>query len=405
MQNAGKMLVALILCFILVGCGSGDSEKSFASFQAALNSELSKADLRIYWPVELRLDDDETLTKLQLLDENLYCLTSTNRLIAINASTGIEKWSYRVAPGEDTVYRPSHVNKVVLSEKPLGAPEIMGVKPARMGKQFNAVLINTISYVVVLNRDTGEVRSKIPFKFSASNSGASDGRYFFVGSFGGQYHAIALSEAIVAWSFSTGSMISAPIRYFNKHIFVASEDHKLYCTQVGVRGKEIWSRKFDGAATAAFYVDTQCFVPCRDNRLYAFDALSGVSQWKSFICDGPLTSGVQVGKEKIYQYSDNDGLYAIDSSSGKKQWHIPSRTSLRVVAVADGKVYVRTTGGMILVVDDDSGKISQKVAIKGISLIAGNVRTPAIYIATRDGKVLCLQLRQAGHLTMDMVTK
>lgn len=234
MQNAGKLLLALALCLGAAGCAPPG--------KAVLSEEvLAKAGLTIYWPLGGRsiFDEGESIKHLWLLDENLYCLTDTNRLIAIDAATGAPKWFQAVAEPGDSVFGPCHFDGMTLSAAPLTVAEIAGDKSVVLDAAFDAVLINSVRQILVMDRATGKIWRKIPLAFSAGSSGATDGSYYYVGSTHGQYYAFALNEALKAWAMQTGDMISAAIGYSDDHVFVASQDGYFYCTQTGRQGKRV----------------------------------------------------------------------------------------------------------------------------------------------------------------------
>ncbi len=408
MFNVSKGLIIVVLCLAVAGCPPNSTSSTSVKISDIISAgELARADLQYYWPLamELPLEKGETIERLQLLDENLYCLTSENRLMAIDASIGTLKWCYDKIGADETVFQLSHVNSISLAEKPIGPSEIMGTKAEPERQTFDAVLINTIEYVVVLDREKGWGYRKIPFKFAANSAGVSDGRHFFVGSIDGGYYAIALNEAVQAWRLSTESMISAPLKYSNDRIFVASEDHKFYCSEVGSQGTNVWTHQMDAAITAPFHVgEIGCFVPCRDNRLYAFDSRGG-KLWSRghFVCQGPLTRAVQVSENTVFQYADDDGFYAININNGRKRWDLRDYPPTKVVAMADGEVYLFVAGGQMLVVNEMSGEVKHSLVMSGMDIFTSNTDAPAIYAARRDGKIFCIRLRKAGQLTAEML--
>ena len=396
MRNVWTLLLATAVCMTSAGCGLLSSPAGKIPPQ-----ELGKADLHYYWPLDMKLAEDETVKGLQLLDENLYCLTSLNRLVALDAATGDMRWSKNVAAPGEKVFRPVHVDNVSLAAKPVGVSEIMEWKAGPPAQQFDAIMINTVEYVLVLDRATGVEYRRIPFQFSANSGGTSDGRYFYAGSTGGRCYAFALNEAVLAWSLEAGGMISAPLEYLNGRVFVAGEDYNLYSAQTGTRGKTVWSQRLDGSVTARMYVDERgCFVPCGDNRLYAFDSMNGTPLWGPFVCQGPLHSGVQASDNSVFIYAENDGFYAIDIETGEQRWSVSGQGRIKVVAVSEGLVYlVNTTTGHLVVADEMLGKVKHTLRIAGVGSVAGNARVDAIYTATADGKVYCIRPRKSERLT------
>jgi len=400
MRGIVKCIAIAALCLTAIGCGP-------SGYEGVPPVETLKGlDLQYYWDLDLDPDSGESISSIWLLDEKLYCFTSDNRLIAIDAATGVRKWTYQVAkPGERVFLPPTHFDDIHVSRKVHGVAEIMGWKAPPSEEPFNALMLNTLHYMVLLDRVTGVEWRRIPLKFAANSGGSSDGRYYFAGAAGGRYHAIALNEAIEAWSLETDSMITSPPMYHNGRLFVASEDHHLYSAEIGAHGKQVWRQTLDASVTGQMQVDARgCFVPCQDNRLYAFDAMSGTPLWDPFVCAGPLSEGVQAGEETLFQYADRDALYAVNVANGRERWHLPSAKRASVVGLISGMVYVRdTSAGELQIVDELLGSIANTIEVDADLLFAPNALKSALYIATPDGRVFCIRLHSAGRLTEEML--
>ncbi len=313
---------------------------------------------------------------------------------------------YQVAEPSETVFLPpAHFADIHVSRKVFGVSEIMGWKELPLEKPFDAVMVNTVHDMALLDRLTGAEWRRIPFKFPANCGGSTDGRDYFTGATGGRYHAIALNEALDAWSLSTDSMITSPPQYHNGRLFVASEDHHLYSAEVCARGRQVWRQMLDASVVGQIHVDARgCFVPSQDNRLYAFDAMSGTTLWDPFVCAGPLSQGVQAGEDTLFQYADRDGLYAINVANGRKRWHLPSASPSHVVGVIGGMAYVRdTSADELRVVDGLLGTITHTIHVARPLMFARNALVPAVYLATPDGRIFCIRLRSAGRLTEEML--
>ena len=395
MRNASKLLVALILCLVIAGCAQQPSI-------VPSEEELEGMGLRVYWQMRVVLRSGETVRRIQLLDEMLYVLTSENRLVAVDAASGRNKWDYEVSDNpRATVFRPTHTDGVVLSLEPLTVAEIVEESSGEMTDPFGAVFINTIDRVAVLNRATGKLHRNISFKdFAANGAGVSDGHYFYVGSTGGMYYAYALNEAVLTWDLGSEGIIEAPLQYHAGRLFVASRDKKLYAVQTGGEGKEVWTQRMDGEVSARFHVEERgIFVPNQDGRLYAYDSKDGTRLWPPFVCQGPLTRGVQVSEYTLFQYADGDGFYAIDVAKGELRWR-RSRGPAQVAAMYDGKVYL-IEGRDLLILDEIQGTPEHSIRIAGAGSCAANVRSAAVFLADPNGNVCCLRPRKAGRLTVE----
>jgi len=393
------------------GAGGGGGVGSVGS-HVPVPAQLGKLQLQYYWQARLPLEGAEHVARLYRLDENVYCLTDKNRLFAVDAATSLLKWQHKVADPAQTVLPPAHANGARLPLRVGGVKELLSThakeQALKEASALDIVAINTLSEVQVLDRQTGRQIRKIPFEFSANTGGSTDGECFYVGTTDGWYYAIRLFDAIPLWWGKTGDIIMAPPMVHGGYLFVASTDGGLQALAVAERGRRLWQSgdrltlAMHGPVTAAFHVDDRgCFIPCEDHRVYAYHTASGRPLWEPFTCQGPLRDPIQVGTNTIFQYATGDKLYAINLANGKLRWSLPE--GRKVLAVMDNDVYLLDKSGRLLVVDEILGKVKGVLPLAGLELCAGSATAPAVYAATRDGRVVCIRQKSAGHLTVDVL--
>jgi len=361
---------------------------------------LAKAGLQYYWRAEVSLQCGEAIVKMYRLDENLYCMTDLNRVIALDAVRGTFKWTVAVADPGDTVFRPCHADSIVLSEKASSIAEILDRRRSGDVEPFDAVLFNTLSKLIVIDRATGRlVRRGIDFDFAANTGGATNETYFFVGATSGRYCGILIQEAVKVWTLSTGDILKAPLELHGKRLYVGGEDGYFYATRVSDRGEQAWKQKTDGPITAAFHVDARgCFVPSEDNRLYAFNPASGRQLWEPFVCQGPLRDAVQVGGQSVFQYARGDRLYALDLATGRLRWDMPSGRV--VLANLNAETYVLDASNNLIVVNEMTGERKASLGILDYDVFLPNTTAEAIYMATASGNIACVRTLRAGYLRL-----
>ncbi len=390
--------LTVCLCVVLVGISLAGCTKP----QKLHEDVLVNAGLQTYWEFQLLLAPDESLAEIHRVDDRLYCLTDRNSLIAIDAKTGLREWTRKIAQPGQTVFAPTHADRVMLADKVTGVAGITNPSKAPHPKIYDTVMINTLSHVLVMDRTNGRVIRKIAFDFSANTSGSSDGRYFYVGSTRGWYYGILLAEAIKGWWLSADAMISAPVKLFGNRLYVADQAGNFIITATGRKGEKLRTVKLSGSVTAEFHVDALgCFVPSDDNRLYAFD-LSGNRLWEQpFVCQGPLRHGVQIANDTIFQFASDDKFYAIDRQTGQARWSHP--TARRVLAAIEGDVYLLNESNSLVIVDELLGTVKMSFPMTGWDMLLSNSSAPAIYVATTGGRLACIRKISAGRLTPEML--
>lgn len=413
MASRCKFVLAATLCLMACGCGSQASMSSGLTH----DSVLAKAGLHNYWQLDLQLPRGEKVVKLILIEENLYCLTTSNYLLAVDATSGVRKWSCKVAADGAKVFPPCHGAAVPVDPNYVNVDKVRFPPAPELLLARDLLLVNTPDYVLALDRTTGQEVRNIPFgvygpsSFVANTGGSCDGTFFYVGTTHGEVQAIRVNEGVVAWRYSAGSIMSSAPRCFSPggapRIYVAGGEGDYFILKAGPGVSALWpalgSRRWSamaGASVAQFHVDDRAaFIPCVNQRVYAFGLSGGDPIWW-FTAKGQLLDDIQVSENSVFQYSRGDKLYALDPSSGKQRWSL--RQGRRVLASMPSRgvptAYLVDNARNLLVVDEILGKIQASIPLTGVNLFADNTSATAIYIGNTEGRLVCLRHIGAEHL-------
>ncbi|MFA6133143.1 MAG: PQQ-binding-like beta-propeller repeat protein [Phycisphaerae bacterium] len=398
-----------LLIVVLAGCHQAQDTDEWSDFTQP--KALDRVGLQYYWSLQAPLGKDEQIRCLSLVDEKLYCLTSQNRLVAIDAATGGSMWSLALANPSQRVFPPVHANAAAV---PPWDGDVAKDRPSTemiaKAKPFDAVVLNTLSHILVINRVSGEIVSSIPLPFVANSGGATDGTAYYVASVDGSYHAIDLRSTLELWKRDTGGMVSAAPRLMGGVLYVAGEDQVAYATQTAT-GRSLWTSRDSGSTpmhgpvTADIAVDaSRCYVPCGDNRLYVYDRLTGKCPWEPFVCQGPLQQGVQVGEATIFQNASRDKFYAIDAASGTQRWSRKGGGMILAATKEKGnEVYLLDNSDNVYTLDEITGASQAVWTVFGFDVFAPNATAPAMYAASAGGRVVCIRPRSAGLLSPEML--
>jgi outer membrane protein assembly factor BamB len=400
-------MIPLILA-ALIGC-QGDTlgPKGPGSVEVAGPFDadaLKHLGLKVYWTFPLTLDPGERVETLYRLDEKLYCLTNDNTLIAVDAMRGVPTWRHNVADPGKKVYPPTHADGVSLTDRLVGIEGIIDPNSIEATKPFDAVMLNTLTSVIVLDRTTGRmVRApkQIPFKSAANTAGATDGQSFFFGDATGRIVDIRLASGVAAWEIATDTILTAPPVYYANHVFFAGEDARFIAVQLGGAAKVSWTQTATGPITAAFYAGKKgCYVASEDMKIYAYDPFAGHELWdQPFHTAGPCRQPIQVAEESLFQYADDDRLYAVNLFTGEKRWDMAE--GRRVLAVMAGKAYVLDDSNTLRIVDEMTGEPVGALPMVDAGVMLSNTTAPAIFGVTKDGELFCLRTLDAPRLTAD----
>ena len=127
---------------------------------------LAKAGLEYYWRFNLKLAAGERIDRVHRVDENFYCVTNQRRLLAVDARRGVPMWAYQIGREGETIFRPVHGDRVALRDERDGLLDMLHPKEVAPPPQFDAVMINTISSLIVLDRTTGRQARIIDLSFA-----------------------------------------------------------------------------------------------------------------------------------------------------------------------------------------------------------------------------------------------
>ena len=415
-MRATALLTIATMCLLVLGCQPTAPVQevskpvdidSSAQASTTIDEQLAAVGLRYYWTLPLELDDYDRIDRLYQIDENVYGLTELNQLIGINAKTGVALWRHRVTTPGLTVFDPVHADQVPLTKEVVGIAGILDPSLAVDALPIDLVMVNTITGLTVLNRQTGEMMRSledVPFSFAANSSGTTDGESFFVGAASGEVVAMRYAEGIRGWRVTTDEMVTAPPTYYNDHVFVGSKEmgqYKFFAIRYTPDTSILWSQVIGGPIIASFYVGPRgCYVACDDMRVYAFDPLSGQYLWEQpFTCRGPGKRPIQVSDQTVFHYAENDRLYAIHLFTGEKRWDMID--GRQVLAVIEQDVYVLDKNRQVHVVDEMSGEVSATIDLSDYDLFVPNTTTPAIFVGQRGGLLRCIRRISDGHLTAD----
>ena len=381
---------------LAAGCGApGGGPGAGGSADDFQPPSLAGTGLSHYWQAPLPIDPGETIERLYHLDEKIYLLTSDRDLIAVDARTGLAQWVYRIGYELEEIFDPCHpIEQVSL---PVDTPD------GREVKFFDAVMINTVSRLIILDRSDGTEIRDLSFRtFTANAGGSADAKHFYVGSVSGLYYAFDYGMRVPSWRLKTEEMISAPTVVDGKYVYVGSEDGHLYASEVSLRPEKVWIHEMGGAVVSRFIVNrTGCFVPCMDGRVYGLDFATGESIWEApYAYEKPMVGPILVGENSLFQRSEDGKLHVLDMRTGRLLWTQPDVQ--KVLANMDELVYTLAPGPELRVYSEDLGEEEIAVPLDGLELFLANSTVPAIY-AVGGRKLHCIRPESAERLTPEML--
>ena len=396
---------AATACLLAAGCGNGNGYGNGDGVSPPIAEEdLMKAGLEYRWEYDHLLLGGETIEKVWALDENLYLLTSENRLAAIRNNDGILLWTIDLGMQQREVFPPVHVDSMNLTPLPLTLEQGYYRENVPEADEFDAMAINTISRMWVVNRSTGRVYRALEFDdlnigFAANAGGTASARRFYFAGTRGFIQAVGLPAAVRDWRVSVDALVSVPLVFHSGYLYAGDSKGTVHCIAVDQQEiKTVWTSRVDGPVVAAFHVDDRgCFVPSKYGRLYAYDYGTGrLLQGYPVVLKGDLPTPVQVSELSVFQYATQSGLSGVNLVTGEIRWQMPEGRF--VLGVNRGEVYVLDRDGNLRVVNELTGQAAVTVPMTGYNLFAHTARHDRVFAASRTGRVVCIQKVGTGLL-------
>lgn len=303
-----------------------------------------------------------------IADGILYVGAFNQRLYAIDAETGTERWSFDAG---GTVHGPAVVDGVVYVVT--GANDLIAVDAASGMERWrvdlkagNVRLPTVVDGTVYLS--SGDMASNIPAVangtvYTGGGPSSSDGR-----AGGSVLYAIDATTGQERWRFPTG------------------DTQALYAIDTAT-GQLHWRNTVNTSpwGVPAVSKDVVIIDPGYNGPLIALNATSGQEIWRY---NGSTGQGPVVVENVLYSTN-----FALDLETGRELWRNDSITPVQAApAIVGHTAYLMTDLGTLYAVDAESGAerwhtvVGHQIAYALSPIITGNM----IYIAASDGTVYAL---------------
>ncbi len=363
--------VTLSGLFVLL-CGVGGCARPVAPMVDAV--ELRGAGLAQYWRVDLPLGPREQLQRLELVDDNLYCITDYGTVAAVHAATGVIRWIIPVTATGRPVLGPTNTSQNALVT--------------------TAVALNRY------DRVSGEAAGTLGIDFMPSCPAVADEEHVYAAGLDRLMRCVRLADEVLIWQVETADpVISAPV-LTESALFFASRDGVVYsCWPPSKR--ERWTVELDEPIQADLQVSGQAVVVSSTaGSVYCLEAESGRVRWR-FRTPGQLLHSPAATQGAVYQYSQDHGLYALDLATGRQLWH--RRAGWQFLGEHGSIAYLFDGMGLIVGVDNRTGEDVGTARAGGVELAAVNRQGPNLFVASSTGSVVCIHPRSEAHLTRDQL--
>lgn len=340
---------------------------------------LRAAGLAKFWQLQLPLQAGERVVNVYRVDDVLYATTNIGDAFSVHAHTGALRWLQQVTTGGYVLTAPAHVKGRTIF-----------VLPAR---------------VLQYDQLTGDPVRQFELRFSAASPPATNGSNFWIG---GQDHRLYCFDPDIdfeIWKAATSSAVVSRPAITEKRVVAAGQNGIIYtCTPTFKR--LINAVRLDDGVTADLVPGPQgVFAAGQDQSLYLISAKYGKRVWRARLSSALREPPLLVG-EVAYQFSDDDGLVAIDARveavAERILWKLPDG---RAALGADGKtVFALSRGGELLAVDAHTGAVQTSVPVGDLTIPVPTGNDPAVYLASAGGQMFCARSLTAEPIKAEALT-
>ncbi|MFQ5807263.1 MAG: PQQ-binding-like beta-propeller repeat protein, partial [Phycisphaerae bacterium] len=366
-------MLAFICTLLALGLPRALAEPDYIDSAA-----LHEAGLVKFWQLGLPLQEGQEIADAYLVDDQIYLATRDGYVYAIHAPTGANRWKKQVTTAGYQIRRPCHAGRVTVFVLP----------PA----------------IVQYDRYSGRPIGSFGTRFPTGSAAMSDGIRFYVGGIDQRIYAFYLDQDFENWKArARGQILSRPA-LLGKYLYFAGDDGTVYAC-VAENKRFYWRSRTVGSITADLAVDDNgVYVASRDHSLYLLDPALGGLRWRTRF-SGPLYEPPVVTPEVVFQYCPDDGVAAINTGTvgveKRVRWILPRGRKL--LTVDERVAYVLSRDETILIARLDDGQILHMIPAPGFTMPMSSPGDPALYVASKDGRIFCARKRGAPLVRADDV--
>lgn len=325
-------------------------------------------------------------------------------LAVLSSCSTLDRWASRNAERRDFQVRKVWVRQGP-KEDNVGYRKINRMTPVLAG---NLILSgNAIDGLVAMDRDSGEVKWRVPVINGIEGGAALIRDRLFVGGSDGKFYAVDARTGEVLWAFATNAeSLGEPFLDGSTGILYVLTAANVVHALDAESGRPVWvysrqdAAQFNirGGSKPALKGET-LYVGFSDGFLAALNARTGAIRWDVQLNRNKrfkdVDSSAVIDGDRLYVAGYDDKLYSLSTETGEILWTL-DRGGYAAVTVDGNRVYYPTSDGALLALDRGSGKILWDFKIKqGIAtgvvqqkglLVFGESRGSVRFLEAGDGR-------------------
>ena len=374
-----SLLACGLALAMLTGCAAPPKSGDVLS-----QDQLRSASFYKYWQARMPLREGDAIKECFLVEDSLYVTTAYGNLFAVQADNGLLRWAAELTEPDYEIYRPGHLQT-----------------PGGTGP----VAIVTTTRLFVYDRYSGDLLHSSPLTMAPGGGAVGDATRLCVVSTDAHAYSLLWKHGfgetpLTRWRLFTGAPITTqPTLDEGTLIFATQGGHVVACTALDKLN--VWTAKLGGAFVGDPFVHASGVYVAGINRsLYRLDRHTGRVLWQCRF-PRPLKNGPKVVDYTCYQYCVSNGITALDTDTGRQKWQ--RQDAVALVAALPGEAVIRTTGDMIEVVDNETGKTRRSFDMGDTKVSVSNTDGDSIFLAAADGRILCARPEGVPYLRRQQI--
>lgn len=338
---------------------------------------VSQVGTRMAWRVSLPLRTVDAVRYYELLEGNLYAITTNGMVYCIQADSGQLLWSRQLMAPPGTIYPP------VVYRSP----------------EFYGVAFTLSTEVVLLDPMTGSEFNRIRLISPASASATASAGRIYAAETNRRIRAYDLKDNYQAWQIMTeGPVEVAPIYQPDLETLVLVDLTGVIAMVWGTDKEEVYVRRLGGEPQGEIAADDAHFyISTANSVVHCVDRLNGESVWEHRLPDRPA-GGPVVVNGSVYQALTGGGLQRIGMDPQRPNWLNPD--ARQFLAEWSGQPVLLYRDGRVVAVDPVSGEpaavIDAAPAVSGIA----NTINDGLLLTTPSGDIRCIQPLESSPATL-----
>ena len=364
MLSMSRCRLALLVSLFVFCYGASSFSQEGGSQWLVSPKLLEHAKLETVWTGKLPIKKGESLERLLIIGNRIYALSDRNYIVSLNREKGSFIFGRPFAPAGFTVLGLELYKDELIS--------IVGNK------------------LVEISPESGTVLRSMRLDFGVTCPVVRNSSYFYIADSNRRLRTWRADDKVKLFEVAAenDSMITSVIADDNFVVFATDAGNVISITPN--EPKRLWQFIADDSiVTPIVKYEESLFVASKDTYVYKLDLRMGTPPVWKYQTGAILDKAPRVTREVVYQHVRGKGLTAIDKKSGKFMWQVAKGAD--VLAEADGKAYVITSEGELVVMNNKSRKKLYSVNFAGVSKYAVNVVDSKIYIADQTGRLVCLR--------------